>query len=109
MQNARQTRAIASHRRQPAIRSQHRLLSRNPRQLDTLRRPSTGARPLDGRLPRQCKNRSDDLQRGAHANPPSAPAITLASHCIKTQGHLAGPKVEIWEFDLEKHSGQRVL
>ena len=34
---------------------------------------------------------------------------TLASHYIKTQGHLIGPDIEIWEFDLDKKQGQRVL
>ncbi|WP_271612413.1 ATP-binding protein [Bradyrhizobium sp. CCBAU 21362] len=27
--------------------------------------------------------------------------VTLASHYIKNQGHLIGPGVEIWEFDLD--------
>jgi hypothetical protein len=25
--------------------------------------------------------------------------VSLATHYIKTQGHLIGPKIEIWEFD----------
>jgi hypothetical protein len=95
MQNTHQTRAIAPHRRQPAIRSQHRLLSRNPRQLDTLCRPSTGARPLDGRLPRQCKNRNDDVQRGAHANRP----LLLAYALLTTHAALL-PNGLIWTTHL---------
>ena len=35
--------------------------------------------------------------------------VTLADHYIKTQGHLIGPNVEIWEFDLEKKQGARVF
>jgi hypothetical protein len=35
--------------------------------------------------------------------------VSLATHYIKTQGHLAGPDVEIWEFDCDENSGQRVF
>jgi hypothetical protein len=35
--------------------------------------------------------------------------LSLASHYIKTQGHLIGSDVEIWEFDLNKRHGERVL
>jgi hypothetical protein len=35
--------------------------------------------------------------------------VTLANHFIKTQGHLIGPNVEIWEFDFEKKHGERVF
>jgi len=35
--------------------------------------------------------------------------VTLANHFIKTQGHLIGPNVEIWEFDPEKMEGARVF
>ena len=35
--------------------------------------------------------------------------ISLASHYIKTQGHLIGPNVEIWEFDLDKKHGEQVF
>lgn len=34
---------------------------------------------------------------------------SLASHYIKTQGHLIGPNIEIWEFDLVKKHGARIL
>jgi len=34
---------------------------------------------------------------------------SLSSHYIKTQGHLIGPDVEIWEFDLERTQGARVF
>jgi len=34
---------------------------------------------------------------------------SLASHYVKTQGHLVGPDVEIWEFDLENRLGERIL
>lgn len=27
--------------------------------------------------------------------------VSLAAHFVKTQGHLIGPNIEIWEFDLE--------
>jgi len=31
--------------------------------------------------------------------------VSLAAHYIKTQGHLIGAGVEIWEFDMdEKHA-----
>jgi hypothetical protein len=35
--------------------------------------------------------------------------VSLASHYIKTQGHLIGSKIEIWEFDLDKKHGERVF
>lgn len=35
--------------------------------------------------------------------------ITLAAHYIKNQGHLIGPGVEIWEFDLDAKQGERVF
>jgi hypothetical protein len=34
---------------------------------------------------------------------------SLASHYIKTQGHLIGPGVEIWEFDLETKQGEKIF
>jgi hypothetical protein len=34
---------------------------------------------------------------------------TLSSHYIKTQGHLIGADVEIWEFDLERTQAERVF
>lgn len=35
--------------------------------------------------------------------------VSLATHFIKTQGHLIGPNIEIWEFDLDKKRGERVF
>jgi hypothetical protein len=35
--------------------------------------------------------------------------LSLAAHYIKTQGHLIGHGVEIWEFDLENKHGYRIL
>ena len=35
--------------------------------------------------------------------------VSLAAHYIKTQGHLIGPNIEIWEFDLEKKHGEQVF
>ncbi|HEX8922011.1 MAG TPA: hypothetical protein VF766_11075 [Pyrinomonadaceae bacterium] len=35
--------------------------------------------------------------------------VSLAAHYIKTQGHLIGPNIEIWEFDLDKKYGERVF
>ena len=35
--------------------------------------------------------------------------VSLAAHYVKTQGHLIGPNIEIWEFDLEKNHGERVF
>lgn len=35
--------------------------------------------------------------------------VTLAAHYIKTQGHLIGPNIEIWEFDFEQKHGERVF
>lgn len=35
--------------------------------------------------------------------------VSLAAHYIKTQGHLIGPDIEIWEFDLDKNHGERVI
>lgn len=34
---------------------------------------------------------------------------SLAAHYVKTQGHLIGPNVEVWEFDPEKKMVQQVL
>ena len=36
-------------------------------------------------------------------------AETLSAHYIKTQGHLIGPDVEIWEFDFDRKHGERVF
>jgi hypothetical protein len=35
--------------------------------------------------------------------------VSLAAHYINTQGHLIGPNIEIWELDLDKNRGERVL
>jgi hypothetical protein len=35
--------------------------------------------------------------------------VSLAAHYIKTQGHLIGPDIEIWEFDLEKDHAEQVF
>ena len=35
--------------------------------------------------------------------------VSLASHYVRTQGHLIGEGVEIWEFDFEKKHAERVL
>jgi hypothetical protein len=35
--------------------------------------------------------------------------VSLASHYVKTQGHLIGPKVEIWEFDTDLKSAERIF
>jgi hypothetical protein len=35
--------------------------------------------------------------------------VTLIAHYIKTQGHLIGPNIEIWEFDLDEKRGERVF
>jgi hypothetical protein len=35
--------------------------------------------------------------------------VSLAHHYIKTQGHLIGPKIEIWEFDLDAKRGEQVF
>jgi hypothetical protein len=34
---------------------------------------------------------------------------SLASHYVKTQGHLIGPGIEIWEFDLDMKTGRQVF
>lgn len=35
--------------------------------------------------------------------------VSLATHYVKTQGHLIGPGIEVWEFDLDANAGTRVL
>lgn len=35
--------------------------------------------------------------------------VSLAVHYIKNQGHLIGPGIEIWEFDLDAKQGARVF
>jgi hypothetical protein len=35
--------------------------------------------------------------------------VSLARHYIKTQGHLIGPTVEIWEFDLVEKRAEQLL
>ena len=35
--------------------------------------------------------------------------MSLAKHYIKTQGHLIGPNIEIWEFDLETKSAEQLF
>jgi hypothetical protein len=34
---------------------------------------------------------------------------SLAAHYVKSQGHLIGPGVEVWEFDLETENGSRIF
>ena len=35
--------------------------------------------------------------------------LSLATHYVGTQGHLIGPEVEVWEFDLDSRRAARVL
>ncbi|MDT4953140.1 MAG: hypothetical protein QOJ02_1278 [Acidobacteriota bacterium] len=35
--------------------------------------------------------------------------VSLAAYYIKTQVHLIGPKIEIWEFDFDKKHGEQVF
>jgi hypothetical protein len=35
--------------------------------------------------------------------------VSLAGHYLKNQGHLVGPDVEIWEFDLDAKQAQQLL
>lgn len=35
--------------------------------------------------------------------------VSLASHYIKNQGHLIGPGVEVWEFDMDAKKGERIF
>jgi hypothetical protein len=35
--------------------------------------------------------------------------LSLASHYVKTQGHLIGPGIEVWEFDLDSKRGMKIL
>jgi hypothetical protein len=35
--------------------------------------------------------------------------VSLATHYVKTQGHLIGPGIEVWEFDLAAKRGERIL
>jgi hypothetical protein len=35
--------------------------------------------------------------------------VSLAEHYIKNQGHLIGPGVEIWEFDLDTKQGAQLF
>jgi hypothetical protein len=34
--------------------------------------------------------------------------LSLASHYLKTQGHLVGSHVEVWEFDLESKTAEQL-
>jgi hypothetical protein len=36
-------------------------------------------------------------------------SLTLAAHYVKSQGHLVGADVEIWQFDMVGKVGERVL
>lgn len=35
--------------------------------------------------------------------------LSLATHYIKTQGHLIGPGIEVWEFDLDTKRAAQVV
>jgi len=35
--------------------------------------------------------------------------LTLAAHYVKSQGHLIGADVELWQFDMLSKTGERVL
>lgn len=34
---------------------------------------------------------------------------SLGQHYVRTQGHLIGPDVEVWEMDLEQETAERLL
>jgi hypothetical protein len=42
-----------------------------------------------------------------HTHPRSG--VSLATHYVKNQGHLIGPNVEIWEFDLGLKQAARIF
>lgn len=35
--------------------------------------------------------------------------LSLANHYVKNQGHLIGPGIEIWEFDIDAQNATRVF
>jgi hypothetical protein len=35
--------------------------------------------------------------------------VSLAAHYVKTQGHLIGPDIEIWELDLTANVAERIF
>jgi len=35
--------------------------------------------------------------------------MSLAAYYVKTQGHLIGPNIEIWEFDVDSKAGTRIF
>ncbi|HEY2707208.1 MAG TPA: hypothetical protein VGI95_04080 [Caulobacteraceae bacterium] len=35
--------------------------------------------------------------------------LSLATHYVRTQGHLIGPDVEVWEFGFAQRTAERVL
>jgi hypothetical protein len=35
--------------------------------------------------------------------------LSLGAHYIKTQGHLIGPRIEVWEFDIDARAAARIL
>jgi hypothetical protein len=35
--------------------------------------------------------------------------LSLASHYVKTQGRLIGLGIEIWEFDLDGETAERII
>jgi hypothetical protein len=35
--------------------------------------------------------------------------VSLAAHYVKNQGHLIGPGVEVWEFDLDVKTGEQIF
>jgi hypothetical protein len=35
--------------------------------------------------------------------------ISLAAHYVATQGHLVGPGIEIWDFDIDTNHAERLL
>jgi hypothetical protein len=35
--------------------------------------------------------------------------VSLASHYIKRNGHLIGPQIEVWEFELAEKKAEQLL
>ncbi len=35
--------------------------------------------------------------------------VSLATHFVKNQGHLIGPDIEVWEFDIELKIAARIF
>src|SRR5438309_2368052 len=64
------------------------------------------SRAKRGHVAVQCRSRT--LQKKLFMRKHLRKELSLATHYVKTQGHLIGPNIEIWEYDEDGMNATRV-